>query len=140
VVTFTSEVGDRYNIVGVEYPWFNANSAAFFAAKERLRTGKRNYYTSLGYAEKDVDVAMRRVEELRTQYLITISEEYQVEPNFVNVVSLPVLERVRQDSRFTQCAFPSKLGVLVFRFRRESQVTDTRPNSLASVDSTATCQ
>ncbi len=65
VVHLTSDLMEHYNIVGVEYPWLNANSAEFFSAKERLRSGKHNYYTSLGYAQKDVNEAMRRIEEFQ---------------------------------------------------------------------------
>src|SRR6202049_5166157 len=126
VVRFTSDVGDRYNIVGVQEPWLNDNSAAFFAAKERLKSGIRNYYTSLGYAEKDSNAAMRRIEELRTYYLITLSEQYQsTPPNFVNIVSRPVLERVRRDLRFTQCPFRSEDGVIVFQFAPGSPKSET---------------
>jgi hypothetical protein len=129
VVYVTSEEkSSYYNVVGVEYPWLNANSASFFAAKEQLRSGRHSYYTSLGYAEKDVDKAIRRIEALQTfygvlplRYLITVAEPYQSrEPNFVNIVSLPVLEQIRQDSRFAQYPFPSKKGVLLFRFTHSS--------------------
>jgi hypothetical protein len=126
VVHFTSDLGDRYNIVGVQEPWLNDNSAAFFAAKERLKTGIRSYFTSLGYGEKDLTAAMRRIEELRTRYLITLSEQYQsTPPDFVNVVSLPVLEQVRRDPRFTACQFPSKEGIVVFQFAPRSDVSET---------------
>jgi len=128
VVRLTSDVAERYNVVGVEEPSMNANSAAFFVAKQRLTTGTRCYYTSLGYAEKDVDTAMRRIETLQTRYLITLAEPYQsTEPDFVNVVSLPVLERVRRDSRFRQCAFPSKIGLVVFQFAPAADSAGMRP-------------
>ena len=42
VVHLTSDLMEHYNIVGVEYPWLNANSAEFFSAKERLRSGRHN--------------------------------------------------------------------------------------------------
>jgi hypothetical protein len=126
VVRFTSDLGDRYNIVGVQEPWLNDNSAAFFAAKERLKTGIRSDFTSLGYAEKDLTAAMRRIEEFRTRYLITLSEQYQsTPPNFVNIVSLPVLEQVRRDPRFRPCRFPSKEGIVVFQFAPPSHVSET---------------
>ena len=132
VVRFTSDGGDRYNIVGVQEPWLNDNSAAFFAAKERLNSGIRNYYTSLGYAEKDPVAAMRRIEELRMYYLITLSEQYQsTPPNFINIVSLPVLERVRHDRRFTQCTFPTDNGVVVFQFAPGSS-TNTASSPISS--------
>jgi hypothetical protein len=48
IVGITSTVRGRYNIVGVEERWLNLNTASFFAAKHRLDTGVRSYYTSLG--------------------------------------------------------------------------------------------
>jgi hypothetical protein len=115
VVQRTSATTGRYNIVGVEEPWFNANSAAFFAAKNRLDTGVRSYYTSLGYAEKSPLAAMRRVDTLQTHYLITLDESYQRNPpNFVNIVSLPVLREIKHDGRFQMIPFPSREGVLIF--------------------------
>jgi hypothetical protein len=130
VIDLTSDAGEHYNIVGVEVPWLNANSAEFFSAKERLRTGAHSYYTSLGYAEKDPNSAMHRIEEFQTRYLITLSEQYQTTPpDFVNIVSLPVLERVRRDSRFTQDAFTSNSGLLLFQFAPDSHASELRPST-----------
>ena len=118
VVSLTSNASERYDIVAVESPWMNANAAAFFAAKNRLRTGVRSYYTSLGYGESDFGAAMRRIEEFRPRYVITVAEPFQVGlPGFLNVVSLPVLRDLRTDDRFSQVPFASRNGVLVFRFK-----------------------
>ncbi len=118
VVSLTSDASERYDIVAVESPWMNANAAAFFAAKNRLQTGVRSYYTSLGYAETDFGAAMRRIEEFRPRYVITVAEPFQVGlPGFLNVVSLPVLRDLRSDNRFNQVPFTSRNGVLVFRFK-----------------------
>jgi hypothetical protein len=107
----------QYNIVAVEEPWLNSNSASFFAAKQSLKGGARGYYTSLGYAQRDLAAALRRIEEFRTRYVITLAEPYQAaEPNFLNVISLPVLTQMRSDSRFAQIPFGSRMGVIVFRF------------------------
>jgi hypothetical protein len=116
VVRLTSDADGRYNIAAVESVWMNANSAAFFAAKNRLRTGVRSYYTSLGYAESDSGKAMRRILGYRTRYVITLAEPFQTGlPAFLNVVSLPVLGEMRNDIRFVQVPFTSRNGVLVFR-------------------------
>jgi hypothetical protein len=137
VVRFTSDVGDRYNIVGVQKPWLNDNSAAFFAAKERLMSGIRNYYTSLGYAEKDPNAAMRRIEELRTYYLITLSEQYQsTPPDFLNIVSLPVLETARHDAHFKLCAFPTENGVVVFEIAPDFRASSIQPGTSIAVPNT----
>jgi len=117
IVRSTSDVSGRYNMFAVEEPWINANSASFFAASARLHTGVRSYFTSIGYAQKDTAAAMRRIEEFRTRYVITLAEPFHTNPpNFLNVVALPVLEQMRRDARFTQQDFPTQNGVLVFRF------------------------
>lgn len=92
---------NRYVIVGVEYPWFNANSAAFYSAMSRRHIGYRCFYTSLGYAQKDIEAALKRVDEMDADFVITIAPDKQIEPpNFVNLVSKPVVERLAADSRF----------------------------------------
>ncbi|HEY4360901.1 MAG TPA: hypothetical protein VGN17_08030 [Bryobacteraceae bacterium] len=115
IVALTSNARGRYNVVGVEEPWLNANGASFFAAKQRLATGIRSFYTSLGYAEKDAAVALKRLDDLNTHYLITLDEQHQnAAPNFLNAVSLSVLKAIRQDPRYRQLDFPSTQGVLIF--------------------------
>jgi hypothetical protein len=118
VVQMTSTVAGRYNIVGVEEPWLSANTASFFAAKHRLDTGIRSYFTSLGYAQSDLGAAVKRVEDFNTMYYITLDEHFQtIPPNFVNVVSLPMLKHVRLDPHFEQVTASSANGMLVFRRR-----------------------
>ena len=68
---------------------------------------------------------MRRIDGISARYVITVSEQDQTKPpDFVNVVSLPVLEQVRRDPRFTACRFPSKEGIVVFRFAPRSQASE----------------
>jgi hypothetical protein len=113
-----------YNIVGVEEPWLNANSAAFFAAKNRLDTGVRSYYTSLGYAEKDTAAALKRIEAFSTRFVITLDEPFQSAPDFLNLVTLPVLRELKQDERFTRVPFPNGKGIVIFeRQSRASEAT-----------------
>jgi len=121
VVGLTSDADARYDIVAVESPWMNANAAAFFAAKNRLRTGVKSNYTSLGYAETDVAAAMRRIDQFRPRYVIALAPPFQVGlPGFLNVVSLPVLRNLSGDDRFRPVPFASRNGVLVFRFQNGS--------------------
>jgi hypothetical protein len=116
VVGITSTATGRYNIIGVEEPWLNANTASFFAAKHRLHTGIRSYYTSLGYAQTDVAAAVRRVEDLNTMYYITLDERSQsAAPDFLNLASLPMLEHVRTDPHFERVSASNATGVLIFR-------------------------
>lgn len=76
----------------------------------------RSYYTSLGYAEKVVATASKRVDDLNTMFYITLDERFQtIPPNFVNIVSLPMLQQIKADPRFRQVPFPSVNGVLIFQ-------------------------
>jgi hypothetical protein len=107
-----------YNIVGVEEPWLNANTASFFAAKRGLDTGVRSYYTSLGYAEKNTATAVRRVEDFNIMFYITLDERHQtIPPNFVNIVSLPLLKHISEDPKFQQVPFATANGVLIFQHK-----------------------
>jgi len=116
VVHLTSNVSDRYNIVAIEEPWMNSNSASLFAAKDRLTTGVRSYFTSMGYAQKDPVAAMKRIEEFRTRYVITLAAPFQTTPpNFLNLATIPVLVKMQHDPRFTQLDFPSRNGLVVFQ-------------------------
>jgi hypothetical protein len=116
VLRLTASLDERIDIVAVESPWMNANAASFFAAKERLRSRRRTYYVSLGYAESDLTAAMRRIWRFRSEYVITLAEPFQTGlPGFLNVVSLPALGAIRNDSRFLQVPYASRNGVLVFR-------------------------
>ncbi|MDP8983086.1 MAG: hypothetical protein M3O35_21120 [Acidobacteriota bacterium] len=105
----------RYNITGVEYPWFNANSLSFYAAKGRLSTGRRNYFTSLGYAETDAGRAWNRMQQIRTLYFAAVESDRQPPPDFLNQVSVPVLNRAAADPAFVRVPFPSRLGIVIFR-------------------------
>ena len=103
-----------YNIIAVEEPWLNANSAAFFAANNRLDTGIRSYYTSLGYAEKDPSVAMKRIEDFAARFVITLDEPSQSMPNFLNLVTLPVLHELETGTRYMRIPFQSERGIVIF--------------------------
>ncbi|HUB80046.1 MAG TPA: hypothetical protein VMB03_14670 [Bryobacteraceae bacterium] len=118
IVATTSSVPNRYNIVGVEEPWLSSNTASFFAAKRRLHTGVRDFYTTLGYAQKDLAAAVQRVKEFNLSYYISLDERFQpAPPNFVNIVSLPMLRQIRMDPQFEQVPFVNMDGVVIFRHR-----------------------
>jgi len=114
-LTSNAQTASRYNIVGVELPWLNANSLAFYAAKKQLVSRRRCEYTSLGYAEGDAGKAWSRLESLHVVYFISLRESAQPGPDIFNMVSSSVLKRVREDRTFTMEPFDSKLGILVFR-------------------------
>ncbi len=114
-VRVMSEGPEHYNIVGIEEPWFNANSLDFFSAKDRLTSGTRSYFTSLGYAEKDPTAAFNRIRDFHTRFVVTLAEPFQTTPpNFLNLTSIPILERMRRDPNFVQIPFDSRNGVIIF--------------------------
>ncbi|WP_176454764.1 glycosyltransferase family 39 protein [Tardiphaga sp. OK246] len=106
----------RYNIVGVELPDFNANSAAFYGEKLRPRGPYECYYTSLGYAEKNVDTAIKRIADLNAQYFITLPHALipSVETNFLNIVDRPAADWVSSSDQF-QRVTESGDQVVVYR-------------------------
>jgi hypothetical protein len=115
-LTTTDETKFQYHIVGVELPWFNGNSAGFYAAKYRLDVGYRCYYTSLGYAEANIDRAMRRVDEVKGAYFISILPDFVPKPvDFVNRVTIPAVERVESGGRWLKVPFQNYNHIIVFR-------------------------
>ncbi len=119
--TCPAAMKDRTIICGVEYPWLNGNSLAFYAVKAMFRTKHRCYFTSLGYAAGNVDRAWERLERLRIPYFISVAKPSQSgSPDFVNKVSLPILERIEKDPRFERQAFDSRFSILLYCTIHES--------------------
>lgn len=108
---------DRYNIIGLELPWFNANSASYFSAQQQLKKGFHCYYTSLGYAEKDMDKAWVRLFDLNANYFATLQPRSQAEvANPLNLVSLPILKRIQGSPKFTRETFADdQLDILLYK-------------------------
>jgi hypothetical protein len=100
-VGLTCPVANRYVIVGVEYPDFNANSASFYSAQHRRTSGRRCYYTSFGYAESSMPKALKRLDALDVDFVATIKPERQVSPaDSFNQIAKPAIEHLRNDERF----------------------------------------
>lgn len=107
---------NAFNMTGVAY-WVNGNSVEFFDAKRCLRGGTRVACGDFGYAQTDINVAFREIDHTRPGFLYLLSESYlDFPPDIFNVLSIPVLRRVRQDPRFTPVPFESRNGLLLFRF------------------------
>jgi hypothetical protein len=103
----------KYNIIGGELPWFNANAFSYYSAKQRLKTKRRAYYTSLGYAESDVGRALKRLEEFKTVYFISLDSTFPAD--VLNQVSRPVADAVARDRHYVRLPFESSLGVVLWR-------------------------
>jgi hypothetical protein len=114
--TCHGNIADRMNICGVEYPWLNANVLSFHGAEQRLWTGYRCHYTSLGYAEDDVNRALVRIREQKPCYLVSVLPEYQEQPvDCFNQVSGPVLETLLGGALFERGPAVMGKGIVILR-------------------------
>ena len=114
--TCSEETAWRYNIVGVELPWLNANTLSFHVAKRMLDTGYRCFYTSVGYRQDSVDRAWERIQTFKIAHFVTVDPDvYRIPENGHNVVSVPVLERVASSVDFErQDLNGDHPGILIF--------------------------
>ena len=104
------------NIIAPEYPQMNANSVAFFAAKERLQVGHRCFYTSLGYAEDKVERALARIAALNALFVVVPQRKAIPEnPDAFNRVLRPVQAVLSASSEFSRAGTAG--GYEIFRRR-----------------------
>ncbi len=85
-------------VLGVSYPWTNANSANFYAEKQRLKRGPGCKYLSM--PQDSVESTLAWLDTVQAQFVVTISPERQDPPNFANVSAKPIAEALVSDSRF----------------------------------------
>jgi hypothetical protein len=107
----------KAHIVGVEFSWCNPNSLSFYSAKEMLITGKRVYFTELGYGVTEIDKALARLKDMKMEYYVSVAEEGPPPfVNNVNQVALPMLQTIQQDTaHYRQIEFPSTTHLLLFQ-------------------------
>ncbi len=110
------DADNHYTIVGVELPWFNANSLAYVASRDFGGQGLHCYYTSLGYAEGDADRAWDRLHSLRPRYFVTVRLDQPVPgTEALNQVSDDILRRVATGGEFQDDPVASHADVELFR-------------------------
>lgn len=99
----TSDVAGHIDFVGVEFMHFNANSASYYSARQQARGAPRCYYTSLGYAESDLQRALARFESTKPGNFVTLRPELHEKPvNFLNRIDVAFLEAIRRDPHYRQ--------------------------------------
>jgi len=119
--TCTEADQNSYNIIGVDIRWFNANSASFYAAKNRRWTNFRCYYTSLGIAESDPERAWARILDLKPLHFITIDSAVYPIPSdaptqSLNRVNEAILAKVRDSPLMRPLpSLPDAPGIFIFR-------------------------
>jgi hypothetical protein len=115
-LTSPKKLAGKYVINGLELSNFNANTLSFFAAKRKLKYGYRSYYTTLGYAAKDVDAAWERLNKLDISFYTVLEPQiYSQHPDFLNIVSLPIFQRIASSPFFEKVYFLSEMGVSIYK-------------------------
>lgn len=107
---------NKFNIVGVEFPWLNANSVEYYATQQKIRNDFQCYYTSLGYAESNADKAINNIKEfIKPPYFITVSKDSFPATDAFNTVSAPVAESIENDKKFVEQEFSQSKLIRIFR-------------------------
>jgi Dolichyl-phosphate-mannose-protein mannosyltransferase len=70
--TCRPESSGQINMVGADYPWFNHNTLQMLASEQYAEKGLHCYYTALGYAESNPNVAWTRLMTFKSPYYISI--------------------------------------------------------------------
>lgn len=116
--TCGSETKGKINMAGVEYPWLNANSLSFYASQNQLSTGIYCFYTSLGFAESNVEKAwVRMTEVIKPPYFIGVPPGSGKEkiPDAFNAVSREIFEKMEKSDLFTKQNIPELSEIQIFK-------------------------
>ena len=107
----------RLNLAAIN-TWFNINTLDFYDARRRLLSGGvSTRYMNMGWVQPDVEAAWRRIEDGKPPYVITAEEALSAPYHIFNAAAKPALLRMRSDARFIRVPFPSREGLLIFRFQ-----------------------
>ena len=125
--TCTEGTAAKINVVGGEYPWLNANTLEMLAFARYAESDRRCYYTSLGYAESDAEVAWKRVQDLRPPFYISVDYGNRRNPlpekqaaavaraDAFNRVNVAIFKRITRSADFEPVPGSRRTGLVVFR-------------------------
>jgi len=105
----------KINMVGVEFPWLNANSLEYYAMQSRLKTNIICYYTSLGYAENNAENAWTRLETINPPFFIISNDKISKNLEAFNGASSQIVERIKNDPNFAQQSSSNSKNILIFK-------------------------
>jgi hypothetical protein len=74
--TCTARASNRISMVGVDYPWLNANTLMLLADEKYALRDLHCYYTALGLAQQSPARAWRRLEQFKPPYYISVDYEH----------------------------------------------------------------
>ena len=123
------ESNGRINMVGADYPWLNHNNLSMLALEEHAGAGLNCYYTALGYAENDPELAWKRLLQFASPYYISIDYDNPANPlppdkqrliypsDPFNAVNVAVYRRLRQSPLYEIVPRSRQSGLVVLRAR-----------------------
>lgn len=106
---------DRINIIGAELQDFSAVSAWFYAEKLYPTLGYLCPFTSLGYAQSDVNAAIKRIYEINPDFIITLPLKDLHDDPF-NHLSRPIAEWLLTSRDFERVTFAGD-ALVIYRRR-----------------------
>jgi Dolichyl-phosphate-mannose-protein mannosyltransferase len=125
--TCNAQSAGRINMVGVDYPWLNANVLEMYAAEEFRFSGRACYYTPLGYAEQNPAKAWQRLRDFKPPYFIALdytnpanqlptAQAETINPkDAFNAVDRAVFQRVRRSHLFAVVPGTEHSGLILLR-------------------------
>ena len=113
--TCTLESANKTSILGVEFPYMNANSLSYYVSQEKIRTDFTCYYTSLGYAESDIDKAMKRLYSINPPYFIGVTTDKLPTKDAFNAVSFSAFEAIEEDKNFSELNIQNIGSMRIFK-------------------------
>jgi len=118
-ITCPKDMGDRWNVIAVDYKNLNTNSAAFYSAKMTFNVDWTCRYTNLGFAPTDLNAALDRIMTVAPPFVLTVDPQRQPPPDFVNRLSKPVAEWLSHNPEFAPEAVLES-GIVIYRKRTPS--------------------
>lgn len=121
------ESAARINMVGADYPWLNHNTLSMLALEEHADEGLTCYYTGLGYAENDPEIAWKRLLEFKSPYYISIDYGNSANPlppdkralilpsDPFNAVNIAVYRHVRASGMYEVVRGSRRDGLVILR-------------------------
>ena len=118
--TCQTSLGDRTNLIVVNYPSLSGSNATFYSIKDGLVRGYRCRYSDLpiSFDESDVNAVVNMIASLNPPYVISVVPERQPKAEFYNRIAKPITESLERDPRFEVIAGLSDDYLLIFRIAR----------------------
>jgi len=127
--TCTLKANYRISVVGVDYPWLNANTLSLLADETFGRRDRQCHYTPLGLAEQDSERAFQRLLTFKPPYYISLDYDNPNNPlsqaksssivasDLFNTINREVHRRVLGSGLFEILPGSRRDGIVILRAR-----------------------